>query len=111
MKARHAAALALVGWYLMVPPFTELPPPSSDPPPFDVNFKAPLSEWDISKSFDKAEDCERLRKEVQTKEQSFAYPANMSKLNIVASRLAYLAARASAQCIATDDPRLKGGGK
>jgi hypothetical protein len=37
MNLRHAAALALVGWYLMVPPYNENV--------FRCDLNAPLTEW------------------------------------------------------------------
>jgi hypothetical protein len=52
MNLRHAAALALVGWYLMVPPFT-----AQRAGPVDVDDQAPLSKWTIAGSFDTAEQC------------------------------------------------------
>jgi hypothetical protein len=52
MKLRHAAALALVGWYLMMPPTS---PPNS----FTINEAAPLSKWYLIESFDSAESCKR----------------------------------------------------
>ena len=44
MNLRHAAALALVGWYLMVPPLS--------------NPSAPLSKWNLYRSYDTARECE-----------------------------------------------------
>jgi hypothetical protein len=52
MTPRHAAALALVGWYLMVPP----PVLHSSVP---VDLDAPLSKWRIFSSHDSAAECER----------------------------------------------------
>jgi hypothetical protein len=49
MKARGAAALALVGWYLM------FAPSATDGTP---NVKAPLRVWDLAHSYDKAAECE-----------------------------------------------------
>jgi hypothetical protein len=48
MTLRKAAALALVGWYLMMPPWGKL--------------NAPLSEWVVYQSFDSAENCAAARK-------------------------------------------------
>jgi len=48
MCPRHVVALALVVWYLMVPPST-LPP--------GVAYKEPLSKWQIVRGFDTADDC------------------------------------------------------
>jgi hypothetical protein len=47
MTRRHAAALALVGWYLMVPP--------------EQGTKLPMSQWDHVGGFDKIDDCQDMR--------------------------------------------------
>src|ERR1700730_14398252 len=52
MKPGHAAALALVGWYLMVPP----PVLHSSVP---VDSDAPLSKWRIFSIHDSAAECEQ----------------------------------------------------
>jgi hypothetical protein len=44
--------LALVGWYLMLPPFDDR---------FLPNEHAPLSRWQIENSFDSADNCEQNR--------------------------------------------------
>jgi len=78
MKPRHAAALALVDWYLMIPPLNE----HSYRPQPDL----PLSEWWQHQSFDSAQECESAC-------NSDSLPDRMRANN--------------AKCIATDDPRLK----
>jgi hypothetical protein len=83
MNARHAAVLALVGWYLMMPPL------GSDGRRDD---SAPLPQRKTRGSFDTAVECadaqaEKLRRD---------FP-EMVRQPIYASR-----------CISTDDPRLKG---
>jgi hypothetical protein len=89
MKVRHATALALVGWYLMIPPGQ----PGKKQLTPDVN--APLSEWSIQSSFDTAAECteaqQQLHKDISKSEDS----ATSTELLM-------------ATCIATDDPRLKG---
>jgi hypothetical protein len=52
MKPRHAAELALVGWYLMVPP----PVLHGNPP---VDLEAPLSKWTLFSMYDSAAECEK----------------------------------------------------
>jgi hypothetical protein len=52
MKLHHTAALALVGWYLMVPP----PVLHSSVP---VDLDAPLSKWRIFSIHDSAAECEQ----------------------------------------------------
>jgi hypothetical protein len=63
MKLRHAAALALVGWYLMVPPASPNYPES-----MTIDTAAPLSQWLVVPSFRTsrgydmtAEQCEKTR--------------------------------------------------
>jgi hypothetical protein len=89
MKIRHAAALALVGWYLVTPPST-LPP--------DVSYKAPLRKWRIVRSFDTADDCEDSR--------SSFFEESRQKVALNMLEPTYRDFM-FAECIATDDPRLK----
>src|ERR1700686_5499604 len=55
MKPRHAAALALVGWYLIVPP------KSCKRAELDANF----SLWKIYNSYDMAAQCRAARDDLQ----------------------------------------------
>jgi hypothetical protein len=45
VKPHHAAALALLGWYLMMPPTANEVSGPSDPAEDLVALSAPLSEW------------------------------------------------------------------
>ena len=92
MNLRHAAALALVGWYLMTPPLYKE----------GANWNAPLSDWSISKSFDSAADCEQARQ--QLVDQGFKF--NNAKTATIDQRQAG-AVFMGANCVASDDPRLK----
>lgn len=56
MKPRHAVALALVGWYLMMPPQTRTWWIGDE----YYDDSAPLNRWTIERSFDKAEACQAL---------------------------------------------------
>jgi hypothetical protein len=94
VNPRHAAALALVGWYLMIPP------------KLGVNSKdqiyvesAPFSRWQMSESFDTAKECQEAARALARPEQSAAEAGQRPSLE--SFRLVY------AKCIATDDPRLK----
>jgi hypothetical protein len=89
MKFRHAAALALVGWYLIMPPLRSTG--SSDC--YDANV--PISQWQRIEAFDTAEQC----KAASTK---YALSHKQHGLDC-----ALASAWLDAQCIATDDPRLK----
>ena len=89
MKPRHAAALALVGWYLMIPPFV-----GHRPQP-----EAPLSRWTIYQGFDDAGGCNRINS--LTKEYAQKDIAKKSPLwPEMDDALQY------AQCVAANDPRL-----
>lgn len=119
MKSRHAAALALVGWYLMAPPIR----PGWH---FDrdwhltnrpwVRSELPLSHWDILKSFEAANECEGAKKKMCDDWQSISSatgeilgydgpgcqadePDRKDLVEVI--RNEYL------MCVATDDPRLK----
>jgi hypothetical protein len=95
MNLRHAAALALVGWYLMVAPRDS-----------DYLFvtSAPVSKWVIVQSFDAAKDCEGERAGkvgLADKSGTYWYYDTKKRENVGSpADLAY-------RCVATDDPRLK----
>jgi hypothetical protein len=56
MKPRHAAALALVGWYLMTPPLTG----SSG-----IATQAPLTQWTvIGSSYPSEEKCQQAKQDM-----------------------------------------------
>src|ERR1700727_2553612 len=57
MIFRQAAALALVGWYLMVPPITSVRLYPSSSAGFKTAVPPPLREWSIKGSYDFARDC------------------------------------------------------
>ena len=105
MKPRHTAALALVGWYLMIPPVFS---PMGDHPRAFNDLKASLNRWDIWASFESETSCkkemEHLRKEAPLR-LKFAHerPDQDRNGNIVAVAEAWQ----RAECVATHDPRLK----
>ena len=87
MKLRHPAALALVGWYLMVPPSMG----------GKLDIKAPLSGWIDQGAFDRADDCESAR---ANGAMSKGAPG-ISDQEIKSLREMF----AHGQCIASDDCR------
>lgn len=96
MNLRHATALALVGWYLMVPPFAAL-------------NETHLSHWDLISSFDTAVECENAMHAVAERANDPKFMAEEAKrLKAQGFDLKAGARRfAAARCISTDDPRLK----
>lgn len=90
MKPHHAAALALVGWYLMIPPSSTLPP--------GVAYKEPLRNWKIVRGFDTADDCDDFLSTF------FEQAREKQGLNILEPAYRdYM----FAECVASDDPRLQ----
>jgi hypothetical protein len=108
MNLRHAAALTLVGWYLMMPPTADEVLGRSDPGEDLVALSAPLSEWFLSQSFDTAQECERVREKKYNEGsramhdllKSESHPDDSPRAQIIAQDMFN-------QCIATDDPRLE----
>jgi len=80
VNLRHAAALVLVGWYLMAPPRGY------------NGSQAILSGWAIERSYDTAQACEQAR---ATMDAEFP-PLPSGKR-----------AHYPDLCVASDDPRLK----
>jgi len=88
MKPRHAAALALVGWYLMTPP---IDPASRFDPKFSVqqlDMKAPVYNWWIADTFNTSDDCKAAIASMNLKPGAYLYGKD--------------------QCVSADDLRLKG---
>jgi hypothetical protein len=93
MKLRHVTALALVGWYLMTPPFS-WNPKSGYAVRGSVNVKASLSEWvSANKIFDSLPECQKARDDQISFCRGQALPV---RSDIDRNDL----------CVRTDDPRL-----
>jgi hypothetical protein len=106
MNPRHAAALALVGWYLLIPPVFS--PMGNHPRAFN-DLSASLNKWDIQASFESETSCvkekERIRNEAPLRLKfAHEHPDQDHNGNIVAVAEAWQ----RSECVATDDPRLKG---
>jgi hypothetical protein len=93
MNLRHAAALALVGWYLM------MPPPRTVGDHFETNFYAPLSKWTMIRRFDLQPQCEAAREAYQQKPTG--------NLIIMLGATEAQATTKASRCVADDDPLLK----
>ena len=100
MNLRHAAALALVGWYLMVPP---------DHPKLDDSTgwvsQAPLRDWQIVQRFDATSACEKRRHEIISDAMHAIKPDSLA--GHAAAVLSDYAISNNAACVSRDDPRLK----
>jgi hypothetical protein len=96
MRPSQAAAIALIGWYLMVPPQADHQGTLTTVP----DTAAPLGTWTVEHSFDTAAECEkrlnqwRAQGHAQEKSKDGTATWDINR-------------RIAANCIATDDPRLK----
>jgi hypothetical protein len=106
MNFRHAAALALVGWYLMIPPRGG---PSGDQfYPNDPFSKSPgpdrLTGWRNfgEKEYASKEECDAERAGLRARWKD---PGNIPPERVTARIM--VRGMKALQCIATDDPRLK----
>ncbi|MFZ2063594.1 MAG: hypothetical protein WAU82_21485 [Candidatus Binatus sp.] len=119
MKPRHAAALALVGWYLMTPQFNL-------EGKFDTSL--PLSKWMMTGPVASQQECEhrrlrsfkllddpairkqlkpdipKLRAEAARRWPNQKFPAETEKDYFDSIRKSF----ELSQCVSDDDPRLKG---
>jgi hypothetical protein len=93
----HAAALALMGWYLMVPPVTSVELFGAGTRWTTADQKPPpLSSWLIEDTYGAAQECSAGRQQLIN---SARKETGLSS----SGRATWL----MAECIATDDPRLK----
>jgi hypothetical protein len=122
MKLRHVAALALLagfacskptgkGWYLLVPPLKGAAVNS-------VNITAPLSAWEVKRSFDSATSCEaKLQTDKNLARRAYVNPMVQKQPEKDWKKMppevwslwvkAYATQFLAGVCVASDDPRLK----
>jgi hypothetical protein len=94
MKLRHAATLALVGWYFMIPPLDDKHNPQTD---------LPISQWWQHQAFDSAKECEDSKDAYMRKYESNSKKDEKAK----AFWVGMMGSVVQGFCVATDDPRLK----
>lgn len=91
----------LAGWYLLVPPFQG--PGGEAARRFQGDLAAPFSDWRITGSYDAAAGCQAERNKVI--EAGLRMRADTSSSR---DDLDFAEVLSVAQCVSTDDPRLKG---
>ena len=92
-KAQHILALALVGWYLMIPP------PKQIGSSFQTNFKAPIEKWAQIRRFKQKSECEATR-------AAYAKNPPGGVTDMLSSKQEERALWNAAQCVSTNDPRI-----
>jgi hypothetical protein len=106
MNCSHAAALALVGWYLMMPPVSTYNGKAF------VDSEAPLWEWKgIGGRLNSIADCENAKqksqKQAQHDNETGLETAARMDANPPDQALAQFESARSMRCVSTDDPRYK----
>jgi hypothetical protein len=89
MNRSHAAALALVGWYLMIP--------------VPGYWNDPLSKWSHFDSYDTATECASVQRRMIEKTSRPDWDPGAGKFSAADLHRSF----AHSECISTDDPRLK----
>jgi hypothetical protein len=105
MKPRHAAVLALLGWYLLIPPVFS---PMGEHPRAFNDLNAPMNRWDIWASFESQAACEKEKERIRNEAPlriRFAHERPDQDLN--GNILAVAQAWQLAECVATGDLRLR----
>jgi len=96
MKVRHAAMLALIGWYLIIPPLVDTP--------YKIDTEAPLANWKIYQTFDTSKECDKSLAAAKAKyEPTASAPLGTIKKG---SR-AFALQMTFAECISSSNPSLK----
>ncbi len=106
MKLRHAAALALVGWYLLIPPLESCLGSFYGRP----CEQTPLRKWRRSeRTYDSRAKCEEMRNVWVEKARLYLRESVNDRPQTTRMGVfdADYAAWLAATCVATDDPRLK----
>ena len=96
MRPRHAAALALVSWYLLVPPLVNAP--------YKVDTEAPLTSWKVYQTFDTRGECDKSLLAAHTK---YEPTASAQIGSIKKGTRAFALQMTFARCVSSEDPRLK----
>ena len=101
----HAAALALVMWYLLAPPVRQ---PRNDEPYLDEH--AAYHDWKILHTFKTRDECDAGQQRVvkDAKNDKLTSFSGGSSFVLDEDPKPWLEQQIEAECTATDDPRLKG---
>jgi hypothetical protein len=101
MNPRHAAALALVGWYLIAPPIRSVEPDFRTYDEYDYDYldeHAAYRDWKLICVLNTKDECERFRERIK---ERTAPEGNAADIDIELEQWV------EAECFASDDPRIK----
>lgn len=93
MRFLHIATLAALGWYLLIPPWSQN----------GADTKAAFNLWEQFASYDTASQCESEKQRLFVSDTTTLADASRAEKARLGNRAAQFRA---ARCIAADDPRL-----
>lgn len=97
------------GWYLITAPLKFVKDRGTERETFLADWEAPLREWDLRSSHDRARECEQAKAGlVDESKRSHSYWHKTAGKNDSMTRFAVfeMVTAGQALCIASDDPRL-----
>ena len=100
MKLRHAAALALVSWYLIAPPILSIEGNLEVYDQYDYDYldeHAAYRDWKLIYVLNTEDECERFRDLAKRQVERHRGPFDVE-----------LEQYTEAECFASDDPRIRG---
>jgi len=95
MKANHFAGVALVAWYLMVPPLVNAP--------YKIDTEAPLTSWKVHQSFNTEDEC---RESLSAAKSKYNQTATAPIGTIKRGSRAFALQMVFGQCVRSDNPAL-----
>jgi len=103
MKPRHAAALAMVGYVLVIPP----PWRSPGTYPTAGDMKTPLRQWTIISTFPNEKECLAKGGDALANYRFKKEGMLLAPMGILPQMLDLRWSGDKFECVGTDDPRLK----
>lgn len=97
MNLHHAAALAIAGWSLMLPPASHT---------LRLNLNPDMSKWNVHSTHATSSECEQEKQRLQA--SMIETPGNAPQSSLRRPGRDLVAARyRSSRCVSSDDPALK----
>lgn len=95
VNAIRVVTLALIAWYLMVPPLVDAP--------YKIDTEAPLTNWKVHQKFNTAQECKSALSWAQPR---YKHIATAPSGTIKRGTRAFALQMVFAQCVKSDDPGL-----
>jgi hypothetical protein len=104
MRLRHATSLALVSWYLLIPPVFS---PMGEHRRSFNDLSAPRNRWDVWLKFESQSTCEKEKQRLRTEAPvRLKFAREHADQDPSGNLVAVSEAWQLAECVASDDPQL-----